>query len=557
MKVEFNMRTKILHACGMAVLGSGLMFLTQLSRAADATPAEPANSEAAILTPKPAPVPRINGARVFGVRPGKPFLFTVAVTGNRPMLYSAAGLPSGLKLDTQTGRITGVIEQPGEYGVTLGAQNALGKAERKFRIVCGSQIGLTPAMGWNSWNVFGRSVSDELARTAADAMVKEGPYGRLIDHGWTYINLDDGWERSPRQTDALYEGPTRDEKTGKFLVNKKFPDMKALGDYIHDKGLKFGIYSSPGPTTCQGLEATYQHEAIDVQTWAEWGVDYLKYDWCSYGTIANREAAARIATNPPPDQPAAATNAPGRGGRGRGPQLTREENMKPYRVMGELLPKAPRDIIYSLCQYGNDRVWEWGAQVNGNSWRTTGDITDTWTSLAGIGFRQGGHEKYVGPGHFDDPDMLIVGKVGWGPRVRPTRLTPDEQYTHISLWCLLASPLLMGCDMAQLDEFALNLLCNDEVLEVNQDPLGRQASRVSQDQQIWAKNMEDGSKAVGLFNRDDQEATVTAKWSDLGINGKQAVRDLWRQRDLGSFEGQFEAKVPRHGVVLVKVSPAK
>jgi alpha-galactosidase len=236
---------------------------------------------------------------------------------------------------------------------------------------------------------------------------------------------------------------------------------------------------------------------------------------------------------------------------------------------------VPRDIIYSLCQYGNDNVWEWGAQVGGNSWRTTGDITDTWSSLSGIGFRQGGHEKYVGPGHFDDPDMLIVGKVGWGPRVRQTNLSPNEQYTHISLWCLLCSPLLMGCDMAQLDEFVLNLLCNDEVLEVNQDPLGRQASRVVQDQEkrteVWAKDMKDGSKAVGLFNRSDEAATVTVKWSDLGLKPvrnsflgirygapkARPVRDLWRQQDLGQFNDQFQTSVPRHGVVLVKITPAK
>jgi alpha-galactosidase len=560
-----------------------LACLSTSATAAEATTTNsPPTEPAVILTPKPSPKPRINGAKVFGVRPGNPFLFTVAATGDRPMTFSAKGLPAGLQLDPQTGRITGVLKEKGDYVVTLQARNSLGEASRGFKIVCGPLIGLTPALGWNSWNVFGRSVSDELARTAADAMVKEGPFGRLIDHGWTYINLDDGWERSPRQGDQLNEGPTRDEATGKFITNKKFPDMKALGDYIHSKGLKFGIYSGPGPTTCQGLEASYQHELLDAQTWAEWGVDYLKYDWCSYGGIANREAAARVGTNLNA-QPVIATNAPAtagtnaaaRGrGRGRGgPPLIREEHMKPYRIMGEALAKVPRDIIYSLCQYGNDSVWEWGAQVGGNSWRTTGDIQDNWRSLSGIGFRQGGHEKWVGPGHFDDPDMLIVGKVGWGPRVRPTRLTPSEAYTHISLWSLLSSPLLMGCDMAQLDDFTLNLLSNDEVLDVNQDPLGRQASRVVQDTEkqteIWAKDMEDGSKAVGLFNRSETETTITVKWSDLGLKlrrsflgiplgtKKVSVRDLWRQRDLGSIKDQFGVSVPRHGVVLVKISPAK
>ncbi len=233
--------------------------------------------------------------------------------------------------------------------------------------------------------------------------------------------------------------------------------------------------------------------------------------------------------------------------------------MKPYQVMRAALDKVPRDIMYSLCQYGMGDVWEWGDQVGGNSWRTTGDITDSWGSMASIGFNQAGHEKYAGPGHFNDPDMLVVGKVGWGPSLHPTRLSPNEQYTHISLWCLLASPLLIGCDMTQMDDFTMNLLTNDEVLEVNQDPAGRQAGRVSQDGrlEVWAKDMEDGSKAVGLFNRGELEAPVKATWQALGIKGRHKVRDLWRQKDLGEFSDHFEAKIARHGVVLVKIAPAK
>jgi alpha-galactosidase len=204
-------------------------------------------------------------------------------------------------------------------------------------------------------------------------------------------------------------------------------------------------------------------------------------------------------------------------------------------------------------------VWEWGAEIGGNSWRTTGDINDTWTSMAGIGFKQTAGAKFAGPGHFNDPDMLVVGKVGWGPRLHPTRLTPNEQYTHISLWCLLASPLLIGCDMTQLDDFTLNLLTNDEVLEVDQDPLGRQATRVAQTGtlEVWAKDMEDGSKAVGLFNQGYSATPVTVKWTDLQLNGKQKVRDLWRQKDLGNFKDSFTANVPRHGVVLLRIWPAK
>jgi alpha-galactosidase len=227
--------------------------------------------------------------------------------------------------------------------------------------------------------------------------------------------------------------------------------------------------------------------------------------------------------------------------------------------MRAALDKAPRDILFSLCQYGVGNVWEWGAQVGGNCWRTTGDITDTWSSMSGIGFGQAGHEKFAGPGHWNDPDMLVVGYVGWSAKVRPTRLTPSEQYTHISLWCLLCSPLLIGCDMTKLDDFTLNLLTNDEVLEVSQDPLGRQAARIAKNGslEIWAKDLEDGSKAVGLFNRGDDTATITVKWSELGVSGQQSVRDLWRQQDLGKFPDQFHTEVSRHGVVLVKVTPAQ
>jgi alpha-galactosidase len=470
----------------------------------------PVREPAVVLTPKPSPKPRINGAKVVGVRPGSPFLFTVPATGESPVTISATKLPAGLQLDPQSGCITGVLKEKGTYVVTLHAQNAKGTAERALKIICGDTIALTPPMGWNSWNCFACDVTEANVRAAADAMVASG----LINHGWTYINIDDCWEAG------------RDAE-GNVLSNQKFPDMKALTDYVHSKGLKIGLYSSPGPKTCAGHEGSYKHEEQDARRYGEWGFDYLKYDWCSYGGIV-----------PNPDH---------------------DGCMKPYQIMRAALDKAPRDILFSLCQYGMGNVWEWGAQVGGNCWRTTGDITDTWSSMAAIGFGQAGHEKFVGPGHWNDPDMLVVGYVGWSAKVRLTRLTPSEQYTHISLWCLLCSPLLIGCDMTKLDDFTLNLLTNDEVLDVSQDPLGRQAGRIAKNGslEVWAKDLEDGSKAVGLFNRGEDGATITVKWSELGISGPQNVRDLWRQLDLGKFPGQFQTEVSRHGVVLVKVTPAR
>jgi alpha-galactosidase len=289
-------------------------------------------------------------------------------------------------------------------------------------------------------------------------------------------------------------------------------------------GLKLGIYSGPGPTTCQRFPASWQHEEIDVRTWSEWGIDYLKYDWCGYSSVE-------------PDRTGWSAL------------------QRPYLLMRRILDDAERDIVYSICQYGWGNVWEWGNEVGGNLWRTTGDIRDTWTSMSGIGFAQAGHEVHAGPGHWNDPDMLVVGKVGWGPNIRDTRLTPNEQMVHISLWALQAAPLLIGADMTQLDEFSINLLGNREVLAVNQDPLGRAAGRVLAEPwfEVWARPLEDGSMAVGLFNRAPVKSEVMVGWEDLGLSGSLPARDLWRHTDLGMASDGFSAVVPRHGVVMVKI----
>jgi alpha-galactosidase len=499
--------------------------------------------ETVILTPKPPPTPRINGARITGVRPGREFLYTIAATGDRPMTFAAEHLPAGLKLDEKTGIVTGTVTDRSHrtYEVLLRASNAKGKAERVLKIVVGDQIALTPPMGWNSWNCFAHAVSAEKVKAAAKAMVES----ELIQHGWSYINIDDFWEVHKDSKDPTLQGPRRGAD-GHIIPNPRFPNMKELTAYIHGLGLKAGLYSSPGPWTCGECVASFDHEELDAQDYAAWGFDYLKYDWCSYNPKLEKTR-----TRPVSFAPMAKFEKDG------SPAKLLDQ-MRPYAVMRAALDKQNRDILFSFCQYGMGDVWKWGEALGGNCWRTTGDITDTWGSMAGIGFGQAGHEVYAGPGHWNDPDMLVVGQVGWG-HLHPSKLTPNEQYTHISLWCLLCSPLLIGCDMTQLDEFTLNLLTNDEVLEVSQDPLGKQAGRVSKDGnlEVWAKKMEDGSLAVGLFNRGVVANRVNAKWSDLGLTGKQRVRDLWRQADIGDFEGRFEASVPRHGVVLVRLWPAK
>jgi alpha-galactosidase len=498
-----------------------LLAAFSLSVATIAQETSTVSERALILTPNPSPKPRITGTTVFGVRPGTPFLFTVTATGDRPMSFAADNLPTGLRLDARTGCITGSLTNSGEYDVTFHAKNKRSEAQRGFKILCGPQIGLTPAMGWNSWYCFGGLVTEEKMKQTADAMVSSG----LINHGWTYINIDHYWQVNPVKTnDLTLQGPQRDAE-GRILPNPRFPDMKGLVDDIHDKGLKAGIYSSPGPLTCGRCVGSLNYEVSDAQSYGDWGFDYLKYDWCTYRWIM------------------------------KGKSLPARE--KPYLIMRAALDKVPRDIIYSLCQYGVSNVWEWGAQVGGNSWRTTYDIRDTWESMSTIGFNQIDDQPFAEPAHFNDPDMLMVGYIGaaWSQPLRPTHLTPNEQYTQVSLWCLLSAPLFISCDLSKMDRFTLSLLSNDEVLDVDQDPLGRQARRVSKngDREVWAKQMADGSHAVGLFNRDEMPAKAEVKWADLGLAGKHRVRDLWRQKDLGNHQDGFSAKVPRHGVVLIRV----
>jgi alpha-galactosidase len=484
----------------------GLIFLKADATAKPASWTFPTEPASRIASGWPA-APRINPPRITGGTPGRPFVFRIPATGDAPLTFAARNLPEGLTLDPKTGVITGAIARDGRSDVEITVTNARGRATRTLTMVGGKDaLALTPPLGWNSWNVWGRSVDEAKVRAAADAMESSG----LAAHGYQFISIDDGWEGA------------RDAQ-GVLQPNEKFPNMKALTDYIHSKGLKAGIYSSPGARTCEGLPGSLGHEEIDARTWAEWGFDLLKHDWCSYGSTM-------------PDQPLA-------------------DLQKPYIVMRQALDTVNRDIVYSLCQYGMGMVWEWGEQVGGNFWRTTGDLTDVWSNMAAVGFRQAGREKWSKPGHWTDPDMLVIGKVGWGPNIHDTRLTPNEQITHITLWTIQAAPLLIGADMAQFDKFTTDLMTNHEVLEVNQDVLGHGGSRVWQRDrlEVWARPLADGTKAVALFNRGLQAATVSAQWSDIGVTGRQPVRDLWQQRDLGTFPDRFSMSVPAHGAVLVKI----
>jgi len=490
-----------------------------------------------ILTPKPSAKPKINGASVFGVRPNSPFFFLIPATGYRPMKFSVSGLPKGLNIDPESGVITGKLSDPGKFEVMLEVRNAQGRAEKKFRIECGDQIALTPPMGWNSWNCFAGEVSEEKIKRAADAMVKSG----LINHGWTYINIDDFWQNNRDSKDSSLRGKLRDED-GTIIPNSRFGNMKDLSDYVHGLALKIGLYSSPGPWTCGGCVGSYNHEKQDAESYAEWGFDYLKYDWCSYGNVIDG-----LTDNDPYKVSSLSYNGGG--------QLNTA--MKPFELMGEYLRKQPRDIVYSICQYGMSDVWKWGGMVGGNCWRTTNDITDTWASVSSIALAQDKTAVWAKPGNWNDPDMLVIGNVGWG-NPHPSKLKPDEQYLHMSLWCLFSAPLLIGCDMEKLDDFTLNLLTNDEVLAIDQDPLGKQAICVDTigDLRIYMKELEDGSYAVGFCNFGLDIVDISFKEFDkLGIKGTQKVRDLWRQKDITKINTQKDGltlEVPVHGVLLYK-----
>jgi alpha-galactosidase len=483
-----------------------------------------------ILTPKEKPTPQINGAKVFGVRPGHPVLYTVAASGTRPMVFIASNLPTGLKLDSKTGQLSGSVSKAGIYMINLTAKNALGVANSKLKLIVGEGIALTPPMGWNSWNIYASKLTQELVLANAKAMAGSG----LINHGWTYLNIDDVWQ-----------GKRGGEFHGILPNSTTFPDMQSLVDAIHKLGLKAGIYSTPWIESyahhiggsADNAEGLFTKTAVntprnkdnkpyaignyvfvdnDVKQFNKWGFDYLKYDW-----------------NP-----------------NRLPETKR---------MFDALRNGSRDVVYSLSNSTPFASIDELAKVS-NAWRTGGDIRDTWKSLQPRLFSQDKWAPYESPGHWNDPDMMVVGWVGWGKGPYPTHLTPDEQYTHMSAWCLMSVPLLLGCDLTKLDAFTLSLLTNDEVIAVNQDPLGKQATVISKqgDTGILAKDMANGSKAAGLFNPGDTGTkSIVLSWKDLGINGKYIVRDLWRQKDLGVFDNEFKADVVQHGVLMVGLRKAK
>jgi alpha-galactosidase len=493
-------------------------------------------SEKYVLTPPPKDQPRINSPLVFGVTPGNPFLYTIAASGKRPMEYTAQGLPEGLFIDSLSGIISGKIDKRGAYKITLNAKNTWGEDTKELVVKAGDTISLTPPMGWNGWNAWASSLDRSKVMASARAMKEMG----LADYGWSYVNIDDTWQG---------------ERGGPFNAiqpNQKFPDFQQMIDSVHVMGLKMGLYSTPYmasyagyPGASSGFEqggethqyimadhnafkkiGPYRFESNDAAQMAAWGVDFLKYDW-------------RI-------------------------------DLESARRMSSALRKSGRDIVLSLSNSAPFALAQEWVRV-ANMYRTGPDIRDSWLSLFVLNFGIDQWGPYGGPGHWNDPDMMVVGNISTRADIHPTRLTPDEQYSHVSIYSLLAAPMLIGCPVEQMDDFTLSLLTNAEVIEINQDPLGKPARLVGQENgfQVWLRPLSDGSFAVGIFNLDGYGKTPESyfRWGDeqprqfelifdlFNLPERLRLRDTWRQEDLGVFSEKFITTIPYHGVRLLRLCP--
>ena len=498
-----------------------------------------------ILTPPEERKPRFNGPAVFGVRPGNPLLFRIPVTGEKPMEVSASGLPEGVTFDAEKHILAGSVAKAGDYEILFTATNAHGGAERKFTLSVGSRLAIAPPMGWTSWNAYRIDISDGVIRKTAQLMDETG----LADYGFAYVNLDDGWQKPPLPglwADAApppedencdcgepYRGPR--DATGRIVPAARFPDMAALADYVHSLGLKIGLYSSPGPMTCQKLEGSYRHEALDALTWAKWGFDFIKYDYCTYTRIFLSETKER----------------------GREP--IEYDHALPFIRLYTTLRSLPRDIVFS-ANTGGHGGYRWGEVAGVNMWRTWEDLKDCWGGLVNAANTAFDLAPYSKSGCWCDPDMLVVGFMDTGAGApHMSLLTPNEQYTHMTLWSLFNAPLLLGCQLDRLDGFTMNLLTNPEVIDVDQDISHPGSKRTVKTDSEWVavKELADGSFAVGIVNLYPFQRRIALDLAANGLPGKAELRDIWRRKDIGVFEGRAEFDVPPHAPVFLRVKAAE
>jgi alpha-galactosidase len=480
------------------------------------------------LLTAPAFAAKINTPIRVGVVTGKPFLYLVPATGAAPLRYSAQGLPAGLRLDPQTGIISGTTSASTPHTVTLDVRDRTGKlATKKVVFAAGADnVALTPIMGWNPWYVWGCQIDDKKIRQAADLLVSTG----LAAHGYNYINLDDCWAGGRNAQ-------------GEIVPNRRFPDMKGLADYVHSKGLRIGIYTSPGSKTCAGYPGTedFNYETqksylvSDVRTYAKWGMDLVKYDWCMF----------------PKDKAEIARNHSKMG--------------VIYKRMSTALARSPRAMVHMMCQYGERNVWQWGARAGGQSWRTDHDLSDDWRAILRA-FGRVAVSPFASPGHYNDLDMLMVGKGNWpgwkkfaipNAPPRPTMLTSHEQLTHMTLWSLMASPLIYSGDLSQIDPWTLKVVTNDDMISINQDPLAKPVVQIrdANGTKILARRLADGSTAVALFNLNSVATDITVMYDKFGLPPRSPihVKNVWTGEELASDRAGIRSKVPPHGVLFVKL----
>ncbi len=445
----------------------------------------------------------MNSPMIVGATPTRPFQYLIAAVGPAPIVYSTENLPEGLALDATTGLITGKIAIAGDYKVLATASSANASVSRTITISAGAhKLGQTPPMGWNTGRILNRRINVTKVKEAADTLVKAG----LVSRGYQYILLGDGWQGQR-------------SVTGELQANPNFGDMKELADYLHARGLKLGIFSTPSEKTVRGAPGSAGYEVQDAKTFAAWGVDYLRYDW---GTCKNPDIKA------------------------------------PYQVMSDALQGSDRDIFYSISQFGMGNVWEWGAKVGGNSWQVGQTVSDTWAHVStdSINLEAIG---YAGPGHWNDYDSLKVGNISRGGAAIKSKLTPNEQLSHLTLMSMISAPLLLGCNLNSLDTYTLNLISNTEVLAVNQDTAGTPPTRlnIEGDGEVWSRQLVDGTLAVALFNRGVSNTQVLVRWTDLKLTGLQQVRNLWQRTELGNYPDGYSTIIPGHGVVLLRVGTPK
>lgn len=467
----------------------------------------------------------IHGPERIGVVTDRPFLYLIPATGSAPLSYSAQGLPSGLVLNENTGIIRGSASTNGEYVVKFTVTSGTSAVSKAVSFVVGPKaLALTPIMGWNPWYVWGCNIDDAKIRQAADLLVSSG----LAAHGYNYINLDDCWQ-----------GKRNAE--GEMIPNERFPDMKALADYVHSKGLRIGMYTGPGNTTCGGYEATKDHNfergvsylEKDVDLYARWGFDFIKYDWCIF-----------------PSDPTT-----------RDYYLSKQKVL--YQRMTDAIERSSRAMVHMICQYGEQNVHEWAPSVGGNMWRTNHDLADTWPAVLRNGFANIKLSSYARPGHWNDLDMLMIGKANWpkklgdydipGTTPRPTQLTRDEQITHMTLWSMMASPLLFSSDLTQLDKFTLSLLTNDEMIAVNQDPMGAPVKEVfTGDKIVLTRSLSDGSMAVAMFNLNKSTQKLAVDAGMMGLRSNFSTKNIWTGEVLENIS-KIEAVIPGHGSYFARI----